>query len=119
MKYLFLILLVYSFSFSANLLYLEKKENGGIKTYCIDNSYYYRYGYINFYDFSLATNISLPTKNFQKIVIIPGYDFEDSNCFIDESKYLGLSYEQYVFLMSLTGLLCGSLIASIILFKVI
>ncbi|XOB60699.1 hypothetical protein ACMC56_08775 [Campylobacterota bacterium DY0563] len=119
MRILLILFTFITFSFSANLLYLENKNNSGINTYCIDDSYYYQSDRLFFHDILNNNDLNLYTSNYQKILIIPGYDVENANCYINESKYLGLSYEQYVFLMSLTGLLCGSLLASIILYKVL
>lgn len=112
MKTILILILSFSFSFSANLLYLEQDKNRGIQTYCIDNEYYYDRNRMYFYDLKANRTRSIDTTLYQNITVIGGWELDAyKDCILDESKYYGLTYEKYNFLMSLMGALWGFLIA--------
>lgn len=112
MKLLTILLITFTFSFSANLLYTEQDNNRGVITYCIDDDYYYKANYIYFNDLRTNNSRSLNTKTLQKIVIISGYEIDSSkNCIFEESNFLGLTYEQYNYSMALYGIFLSFLIS--------
>lgn len=111
MRLFILLLTFFSFSFSSNLLYTEQDNNRGVINYCIDDGFYYRGNYLYFYDLKTNNNRSINTKTLQKIIIIKGYEIDNSNnCFFDNSKYYGLSYEEFNFLWALYGIVISLLI---------
>ncbi len=67
-----------------------------------------------FYDLKANYERTISTKNFQKILIIGGWELDQyNNCILDESKYYGLTYEKYNFLMSLMGALWGGFLIAL------
>ncbi len=111
MKMLSILFITFTLSFSSNLLYLEEDFNGGVRTFCIDDDYYYRNNNMYFYDLRANTNRSIGTKAYQKILVIGGYEVNNTNdCIFDESKYLGLTREQYHYVMALYGVALSFLI---------
>lgn len=112
MKILVFLFLLISFVNSSNLLYLEKKNNKGVQTYCIDDDYYYDRNRMYFYDLKANYERSIATTSFQKIAVIGGYELNTYNdCIFDESKYYGLTYEQYNYLMAFYGIVLSFLIS--------
>lgn len=117
--FLFLVLNIVSLS-ASNLLYLEEDFNGGVKTYCIDDNYYYKNNTMYFYDLRVNNNRTINTKAYQKIAVIGGYENDNSNnCIFDESKYYGLTYEQYHYAMALYGIFLSFLIGFGLLVSVV
>ncbi len=108
MKILSILFITFTLSFSANLLYLEEDFNGGVRTFCIDDGYYYRNNNLYFYDLRAQRDRNIGTKTYQKIVITAGWDLDTyNNCIFDESNYYGLTHEQYNYLMGLLGVVWG------------
>lgn len=108
--FLFLVLNIVSLS-ASNLLYLEEDYNGGVKTYCIDDDYYYKNNTMYFYDLRVDYERTINTKAYQKIVVIAGWTLDQyKNCIFEESNYYGLSYEEYHYLMALFGVVLSLLI---------
>lgn len=111
MKILVSLIILLSISNGANLLYLEKKNNKGVQTYCID-TYSYDRNRMYFYDLKSDFERSISTTSYQKILVIGGYELNSYNdCIFDESKYLGLTYEQYHYSMALYGIFLSFLIS--------
>ncbi len=111
MKIIFVFLVFKSVLLSANLLYLEQNRNKGIRTYCINDNYYYSNSNFYFYDLDSKRKMNIKTKNYQSISIYKGYEFKNDKCIFDSTNYYGLSYEEYNYLMSYIGILWGFLIA--------
>lgn len=106
--------LLFSFVYlnASNLLYLEQDKNRGIQTYCIDDDFYYDRNRFYFFDLKANRERNINTTAFQNIVISGGWELNQYNdCIFDESKYYGLTYENYNLLMSSLGALWGFLIA--------
>lgn len=110
MKIIFILFITFTFSFSSNLLYLEEDKNKEVKTYCIDDDYYYDRNIFYFYNLKSNSKESIDTASYQKIVIIGGWELDDdNNCIFDKSRYYGLTYEQYHYLMALFAILIASI----------
>lgn len=109
MKFIFLLLVFFSFSNSKYLLTLEKINNSGINIYCIDN-YSYDINTLSFVDV-YNDSYSLSSLDYKSINVEDGYKFVSGSCSMDRSKTFGLSYNQFNFLMALYGILLSCLVA--------
>jgi len=107
-KYLFLIFMIVSSSLSADILYIKKKR-------CILDDYYFQNNKFH-YTYSSTRNQTSTTK-FKASDLEYGYEYVDSKCQkLQVLKDTKMTYQNYKFMVALTGLLIGFLIFSFVIF---
>ena len=109
MKIVLFLFLLYSISNAEYLLTLEQSNNNGTLIYCIKD-YSYSQNLINYVDLDDLSH-SLNTLNFQSINIAQGYTFLNDVCYLDRNALLGLTYEEFNYLMAVYGIFLSSLIS--------
>lgn len=109
MKIVLFLFLLYSISNAEYLLTLEQINNNGTLIYCIKD-YSYSQNLINYVDTDDLSH-SLNTLNFQSINIAQGYTFLNDVCYLDRNALLGLTYEEFNYLMAVYGIFLSSLIS--------
>jgi hypothetical protein len=109
MKIVLFLFLLYSFSNSEYLMTLEQSNNNGTLISCIKD-YSYSQNQINYIDLDDVSH-SLNTQQYQSINLAQGYTFNNGVCFINKADLLGLTYEQFNYLMAVYGIFLSSLIA--------
>ena len=109
MKTVFFLLFFFSFSNSEYLMTLEKINNKGTLISCIKD-YSYSLNRINYVD---SSNVSrfLNTSDYQSINLEQGYTFQNGVCFMNKADLLGLTYDEFNYLMAVYGIFLSSLIA--------
>jgi hypothetical protein len=109
MKIVFFLFLLYSISNAEYLLTLEQSNNNGTLIYCIKD-YSYSQNLINYVDTDDLSH-SLNTSLYQAINLEQGYTYSNGVCFMDKANLLGLTYDEFNYLMAVYGILLSSLIA--------
>ena len=108
-RIIFLFLFLFTFSNAEYLLTLEQSNNNGTLIYCIKD-YSYSQNLINYVDTDDLSH-SLNTLNFQSINIAQGYTFLNDVCYLDRNALLGLTYEEFNYLMAVYGIFLSSVIS--------
>jgi hypothetical protein len=108
-KTVFFLLFFFSFSNSEYLMTLEQNNNNGTLISCIKD-YSYSLNQINYVDLEDVAH-SLNTSNYQSINLEQGYTFQNGVCFMNKADLLGLTYDEFNYLMAVYGIFLSSLIA--------
>jgi hypothetical protein len=88
---------------------LEQDNNRGTLISCIKD-YSYSQNQINYIDLENVSR-SLNTKQYQSINLEQGYTFQNGVCFMNKADLLGLTYDEFNYLMAVYGIFLSSLIA--------
>ncbi|RWS50012.1 hypothetical protein CKA56_05905 [Arcobacter venerupis] len=109
MKTVFFLLFFFSFSNSEYLMTLEQNNNNGTLISCIKD-YSYSQNQINYIDLENVSH-SLNTFDYQTINLEQGYTYSNGVCYMDRVNLLGLTYDEFNYLMAVYGIFLSSLIS--------
>ncbi|QKF67042.1 hypothetical protein AVENP_1490 [Arcobacter venerupis] len=88
---------------------LEQNNNNGTLISCIKD-YSYSQNQINYIDLENVSH-SLNTFDYQTINLEQGYTYSNGVCYMDRVNLLGLTYDEFNYLMAVYGIFLSSLIS--------